>query len=179
MNERVSHPDLLRLTVEVVTAHASHNTFPAEALPRVIREVYAALVSVETDGDKTQSGVAETKSETTASPPSQALTPAVPVKNSVFQDYIVCLEDGKKLKMLKGHLQSAHGMTPQDYRKKWSLPETYPIVAPSHAALRSKVAKKIGFGQKRKTVPAPAEVVVQRIPEGVSAKRPRGRPKKV
>jgi predicted transcriptional regulator len=99
--------------------------------------------------------------------PAPAQSPAVPIKKSVFPDYIVCLEDGKKLKMLKRHLQTSYGLTPEAYRTKWGLPRDYPMVAPSYAAMRSGLAKKIGLG--RKPVPAPEPEVVK-----VPARRARG-----
>ncbi len=95
----------------------------------------------------------------------------MPIKKSVFPGYLVCLEDGKKLKMLKRHLQSSYGMTPEDYRAKWGLPSNYPMVAPDYAEHRSALAKQIGLG--RTPVEAPAEVAVQHIPLGVKSKRPK------
>jgi predicted transcriptional regulator len=106
----------------------------------------------------------------------------VPVKKSVFPDYLVCLEDGKKLKMLKRHLLTSYGMTPQQYREKWKLPDNYPMVAPDYAARRSRLAKEIGLGHNRAAPPNPSpatEVPVQRIPQGVSGKRGPGRPRKM
>jgi len=151
--------DLLRLTAEIVAAHLGHNAVPAAAVPDVIRSVHAAL-----------SGVGA--QETTVPVPE----PAVPVKKSVFPDYLVCLEDGRKLKMLKRHLQTSYGLSPEAYRERWGLPASYPMVAPDYAARRSTLAKSIGLG-RRPTAPAPAEVPVQRIPEGAKGKKA-ARPKK-
>ncbi len=122
---------ILALTAQIVSAHVSNNTVPADGLTALIRQVYQALAGV---------GV--------ATPEPEKLQPAVPVKRSVFPDYIVCLEDGKKLKMLKRHLQSAYGMTPDQYRERWGLPQDYPMVAPNYAERRSALARQIGLGRK-------------------------------
>ena len=124
--------ELITLTAQIVSAHCANNTVEAEALPGLIHEIYRALASV------------------TGSPevPVEKPVPAVPPKRSVFPDYIVCLEDGKKLKMLKRHLQSAYGMTPADYRARWDLPQDYPMVAPNYAEKRSALAKQAGLGRR-------------------------------
>jgi predicted transcriptional regulator len=134
-----SDPDLLRLTAQIVSAHCSNNAVEADALPALIEQVHRALAAVGTPD------VVEPEKP----------TPVVPVKRSIFPDYIVCLEDGKKLKMLKRHLQSAYGMTPDEYRARWSLPPDYPMVAPNYAAVRSALAREIGLGRKG---PAIAEI---------------------
>lgn len=131
MSENQTVSPLLELTAEIVSAHVSNNAFAAEGLPGLIREVYAALESVGQPA-----------------PEPEKLQPAVPIKRSVFPDYIVCLEDGKKLKMLKRHLQSAYGMTPEQYRERWGLPSDYPMVAPNYAERRSTLAREIGLGRK-------------------------------
>lgn len=123
--------ELLPLVSDIVAAHLSNNTVPVAELPNLIREVYRALSNVGTD-------TAE----------SQRPEPAVPVKKSVFPDFIVCLEDGKKLKMLKRHLRTAYNMTPAEYRERWGLPADYPMVAPNYARQRSKLAKQIGLGTR-------------------------------
>ena len=123
--------DVLGLTAQIVSAHVSNNSVTPDALPSLIQDVYRTLSGVGRDVpamDKPQ--------------------PAVPVKKSVFADYIVCLEDGKKLKMLKRHLKTAYNMTPEQYRDRWDLPSDYPMVAPSYARHRSSLAKKIGLGTK-------------------------------
>ena len=125
---------VLRMAVDIVSAYLSNNTVPASQVPEVINTVYGSLTSLE-------GGPASTPSE----PPK----PAVSVRRSVNPDYIVCLEDGKKLKMLKRHLRAAYNMTPDEYRAKWGLPADYPMVAPNYAAQRSEFAKKIGLGRKR------------------------------
>lgn len=125
---------LLGLTAQIVTAHLEHNEIPANALPDMIQSIYRAL--------------------STASKPEPAVTQpsAVPVKKSVFPDFIVCLEDGQKLKMLKRHLQTDYGLTPDAYRAKWGLPTDYPMVAPNYAAKRSALAKRIGLGRRASVV---------------------------
>ena len=119
------------LTTKIVASHVANNTVVASDLPKLIQQVFEALSNV---------------SPGAASP--ERPRPAVPVKRSVTPDYIVCLEDGKKLKMLKRHLRTSYGLTPDDYRKRWGLPADYPMVAPNYAAQRSALAKKIGLGTK-------------------------------
>ena len=144
--------DLLRLTGQIVVAHLAHNAVPTDAVPGVIRAVYGAL----------KGAGAPAKADT-------APVPAVPVRKSVFPDYIICLEDGKQMKTLKRHLKTSFNMTPQQYRERWGLPSDYPMTAPSYTARRSDMAKKLGLG--RKSSNAPAEVAVRRIPEGMSARK--------
>ena len=131
MSDQVA-ADILGLTAQIVSAHISKNRLDTEALPSLIQSVYRSLSTA-------GSGEAA---------PASAPTPAVPIKKSVFPDYIVCLEDGKKLKMLKRHLQTSYGLTPDAYRAKWGLPASYPMVAPNYAATRSGLAKQIGLGRK-------------------------------
>jgi predicted transcriptional regulator len=128
--DRISAEELLRMTADMASAYCSNNTIDAAQLPDVIRTIHTSLASL-------HSAVA-------AGGP---FTPAVPVKKSVTNDYIVCLEDGKKLKMLKRHLRTTYGMTPDEYRKKWGLPADYPMVAPNYSERRSAFAKKIGLGR--------------------------------
>lgn len=123
--------DVLALTVEIVSAHVSNNMVGEDALPALIQDVYRTLAGV---------------GKEPAAPEKQA--PAVPVRKSVFPEYVVCLEDGKKLKMLKRHLRTSYNMTPEEYREKWQLPADYPMVAPNYAQHRSSLAKKIGLGTK-------------------------------
>jgi len=125
--------DLLGLTEKIVSAHVANNAVSSADLPDLIRAVYAALGDVKTTGE---------------APPTPK--PAVPIKRSVTPNHIVCLEDGKKFKMLKRHLKTDHNMTPKEYRERWGLPSDYPIVAPAYAKQRSALAKKIGLGRKRK-----------------------------
>jgi len=126
--------ELLGLTTEIVASHVSNNPVAANDLPGLIELVYSKLTEL------TAPKVEETKE----------LIPAVSIKKSVTEDFIICLEDGKKLKMLKRHLMTAYGMTPDDYRAKWGLKPDYPMVAPSYAAKRQQLAKKIGLGRKPK-----------------------------
>ena len=131
--ERVSREDILRMAVDVVAAYLSNNQVASSQIPEVIHSVYTSLTDIDV-------GAAEVRPE--------PQKPAVPVRKSVTPDYIVCLEDGKKLKMLKRHLQTTYGMTPEEYRAKWGLPADYPMVAPTYAQQRSDFAKKIGLGRK-------------------------------
>lgn len=133
MQETFTNEDLLAFTTEIVSSHVSNNETSAADLPKLIQDVYKALASVST---------VETEIERPQ--------PAVAVKKSVFPDYIVCLEDGKKLKMLKRHLMTAYNMTPEEYRNRWNLPADYPMVAPNYAQHRSGLAKKIGLGMRSK-----------------------------
>lgn len=127
----------IELAAEIVSAYVSNNSVPAGDLPSLINEVYSALLRV---------GVS-----TAAAPaPVEALRPAVAVKKSVTNDHIICLEDGKKFKSLKRHLMTHYDLTPDQYREKWNLDPTYPMVAPNYAAARSQLAKKMGLGRKRK-----------------------------
>ena len=129
-NEALPDP-FLSLTAQIVAAHVGHNAVPANGMPALIQQVYSTLRGLG------------------AEPPApEQREPAVPIKRSVFPDYIVCLEDGKKLKMLKRHLQTAYGMSVDQYREKWGLPPSYPMVAPNYAEHRSSLAKKIGLGRK-------------------------------
>jgi predicted transcriptional regulator len=126
---------LLQLTADVVAAYVSNNVVPAGEMPGLISEIHTALGRI---------GVGE------ASAPAEKPKPAVNPKRSVQDDYIVCLEDGKKFKSLKRHIMTHYGLTPEQYREKWGLDATYPMVAPNYAAARSELAKKMGLGRKRK-----------------------------
>lgn len=131
MSEQPSKLELLELTSEIVSAHVSNNSVSTSDLPQLIEDVYKTLGTV---GEKP-----EVK---------EKAQPAVPVKKSIQQEYLICLEDGKKLKMLKRHLKTAYNMTPEEYREKWNLPSDYPMVAPNYAEHRSSLAKKIGLGTR-------------------------------
>lgn len=126
--------DILALASDIVASYVGNNPVQPDQVTDMLRSVYGAMTSL-TDGEK------EIEEE---------LVPAVPIKKSVTNDYIICLEDGKKLKMLKRHLSTAYGMTPEDYREKWGLKADYPMVAPSYALKRQELAKKIGLGRKPK-----------------------------
>ena len=125
--------ELLALTADIVAAHVSNNSVAVGDLPRMIADVYESL-----------SGLGEAPG-----PVEEELVPAVAVRSSIKPDFLVCLEDGKKLKMLKRHLKTAYNMTPDEYRQRWGLPSDYPMVAPNYAAQRSKLAKEIGLGTRR------------------------------
>ncbi len=129
--ENKRNETLLSQTVEIVSSYVSNNSLAVSDLPRLIEETYAALNTRRTSID--------------AADPERP-TPAVPIKASVQPDFIVCLEDGKELKMLKRHLKTAYGMTPDEYRTRWNLPFDYPMVAPNYAKQRSRLAKQIGLG---------------------------------
>ncbi len=131
--------DLLEMTTRVVSAYVARSEVGSAQLPELIRMVYSSLRDL-------GSNVVESQEE----PPK----PAVPVRKSITPDYIICLEDGKKLKMLKRHLRTMYNMTPEDYRAKWGLPPDYPMVAPNYAKQRSAFAKEIGLGRSTAT---PAE----------------------
>jgi predicted transcriptional regulator len=128
-----SEQDVRRMTAEIVAAFLAANTMPATQLPELIRNVFTALKSLDGQAEET---------------PAEPLKPAVPIRKSVTRDYIVCLEDGKKLKMLKRHLRTTYDMSPDEYRAKWGLTADYPMVAPAYAERRSEFAKKIGLGRK-------------------------------
>ncbi len=152
MSENVETGQLLELTAQIVAAHVRNNQVAAEALPELIRSVHASLAG-------TQKPV-----ELVEKP-----QPAVSPRKSVFPDFIICLEDGKKLKMLKRHLATRYGLTPEQYREKWGLPHDYPMVAPNYAERRSSLAKEIGLGRKKAPEQAPAP----------TSRRGPGRPRKV
>lgn len=124
---------LLELTSDVVSSYASHNPLAASDLPGLIRDVYEALDSVASAANE---------------PAQEKQKPAVSVKKSLNHDYLICLEDGKKFKSLKRHLKTHYDLSPDEYREKWGLPSDYPMVAPSYAEQRSKLAKKMGLGRK-------------------------------
>ena len=121
--------ELLELTTEIVSTFVGNNSVPTEEIPSVIQSIHRTLSTLGNDA------------------PWAKQKPAVPIKKSMTRDYLICLEDGKKWKMLKRHLANAHGMTPQEYRAKWGLRTDYPMLAPAYAETRSKLAKKFGLGK--------------------------------
>jgi predicted transcriptional regulator len=123
---------ILPMVTEIVAAHLSNNTVAVGDISRLISEVYGALTGLGQAGAMTAMAA--------------SLEPAVPVKKSIMPDHIICLEDGKKLKMLKRHLRTVYGLTPEQYREKWNLPADYPMVAPNYAKKRSSLARQIGLG---------------------------------
>ncbi len=154
MSDTTQDANLLGLTAQIVSAHVANNPMQPDALPALIQSVFKTLAAA-----------------IKAAPEPVKLEPAVPIKRSIFADHIVCLEDGKKLKMLKRHLSTAYNMTPQQYRERWGLPHDYPMVAPDYAKRRSALAKQIGLGRK------PVEAVVARAGRkpGIPGRKP-GRP---
>lgn len=134
-NDNAQKDNVMKMAVDIVSAYVSNNPLPSAQITEVIRTVYGTLESL-------SGNAAEVREE--------APKPAVPIKKSVTPDYLICLEDGKKLKMLKRHLRTNYGMTPDEYKAKWGLPANYPIVAPTYASQRSEFAKKIGLGRKSK-----------------------------
>lgn len=137
MEDYTSQADdtLKELTSEVVAAYVSNNTVPVSDLPALIADVYAAL-----------SGTGTPQPEA----PPEKPTPAVTVRKSINKEHLICLEDGQKFKSLKRHLMTHHGLTPEQYRERWGLASDYPMVAPAYAEARSRLAKDMGLGQKRK-----------------------------
>ncbi len=136
-NMSKSSAGVLHMASEIVSAYVSHNALPAAHIPELIQTVYKSLSDMEkSQGDATK----------------EPLKPAVPIRRSITPEHIICLEDGKKLKMLKRHLRTTYNMTPDDYRKKWGLAPDYPMVAPNYAAQRSDFAKRIGLGRKSKGI---------------------------
>ena len=134
-NDLPANPnDILRMSVEIVSAYVKNNSITAPQRPDVINSVHEALSSL-----NGQSRASRTETQ----------KPAVSIRRSIHPDYIVCLEDGKKLKMLKRHLRAAYGLSPDEYRAKWGLSTDYPMVAPNYAQQRSVFAKEIGLGRKK------------------------------
>ncbi|MFT8347246.1 MucR family transcriptional regulator [Gluconobacter oxydans] len=151
------HSDLRSLTAEIVAAYLSRNDVAPDMLPGLIRSVHTAL---------TGPAVSEAAAE-------EAPVPVVNPKKSVFPDYIICLEDGKKLKMLRRHLKTAYNMTPDEYRARWGLPPEYPMVAPGYSAQRASLAREIGLGSRTRASALQEEDLppVKKLPE-----KRRGRP---
>lgn len=130
-NPSADSKELIAWTADIVASHVQNNSVAISDLPELIKTVHESLAGLSGDN------------------PAEKPQPAVSVRRSVMPDYIVCLEDGRKLKMLRRHLATAYGMTPEDYREKWGLPADYPMVAPNYAKQRSALAKKIGLGKRR------------------------------
>ncbi|MGL4635169.1 MAG: MucR family transcriptional regulator [Beijerinckiaceae bacterium] len=127
--------ELIALTADIVSAYVSNNTIPAGELPGLVREVYTAMTRL------------DAPAAPVALEPSK---PAISPKKSITAEYLICLEDGKKFKSLKRHLRTMYNLSPEQYREKWNLPADYPMVAPNYAEARSRLAKEMGLGQKRK-----------------------------
>jgi predicted transcriptional regulator len=140
--QTIDRSEILALTTEIVSAHVSNNATNRDDVPNLIQSVFDTLTALAGNG-----------------PAPAELTPAVPIRKSITDDHIICLEDGKKLKMLKRHLMTSYDMTPEAYRARWGLKPDYPMVAPAYARKRQELAKKIGLGRKPRVVepePAPA-----------------------
>jgi predicted transcriptional regulator len=133
LDQKIAREDVLRMAVDVVAAYLSNNQVASTQIPDVINSVFSSLNDLE---------------DHQLESPVEPQKPAVPVRKSITPDYIVCLEDGKKLKMLKRHLQTTYNMTPEEYRAKWGLSSDYPMVSPNYARQRSEFAKQIGLGRK-------------------------------
>ena len=134
VSDNLPHTEVLRMTTQVVAAYVGHNNVGEAQIPEVIKSVYASLAGL--DGHTELGAKAKQK-------------PAVPIKKSITDDYLICLEDGEKFKMLKRHLRTTYGLSPEDYRAKWGLGSEYPMVAPNYSKRRSAFAKQIGLGKRR------------------------------
>lgn len=143
--------DLIQMTARIVSSYVASNALPAANLPALIASIHGALTRKE-ENDKPVVELAE------------KLKPAVPIRKSVSDDYLVCLEDGRKFKTLKRHLAQTYNMTPGAYRAKWGLPKTYPMVAPSYAASRAYHARLVGLGRRRVQAEAKATEIAQNVP---------------
>ena len=132
-DKQAKREELLSLTTEIVASYVSNNSVDATTLPQVMEQVFHTLNALSSGGSSTKADK----------------EPAVPIKKSIRPDYLVCLEDGEKLKMLKRHLKTHYNLTPQEYREKWGLPSDYPMVAPNYADQRRELAKKIGLGRRK------------------------------
>jgi predicted transcriptional regulator len=133
---QMATPDFVELATEVVAAYVANNPLPRSDLPALIQAVHSAVESLG-------------KGSEVAQPQAETKLPAVPIRKSITPDYLVCLEDGKRFKSLRRHLR-LHGLTPEQYREKWSLSSDYPMVAPNYSTQRSALAKKIGLGQTKR-----------------------------
>ncbi len=132
MSDQKETNELLELTTEIVSSHVANNTVAVQDIPELIRQVYSTLATIDRGPGALQ----------------DRPQPAVPIKRSITPDYVICLEDGRKLKMLKRHLRTAYNMTPEEYRERWGLAADYPMVAPNYALQRSNLAKTNGLGTK-------------------------------
>jgi predicted transcriptional regulator len=163
MSEKDVEADFIEMAAEIVSAFVSHNSVPAGELPTLIQSVHGAIQKI-----------AGAKSE---EPVEQVKVPAVPIKKSIADDYLICLEDGKKFKSLKRHLRTQYNMSPNEYREKWGLSGDYPMVAPNYARARSALAKEMGLGQQRKKALSARAASVE-VPVA-EPKKGRGRPRSV
>ena len=132
MSESLTPQEVMAYTTEIASAYLASNEVPSEDLPEVLKKIFLSVVDIMRDANNMKHR--------------PALTPAVPVEDSIHDDYIVCLEDGKKLQMLKRHLSTVYNMTVEQYRERWGLPADYPVVSPNYAKRRSDIAKTTGLG---------------------------------
>jgi predicted transcriptional regulator len=130
-DNKVNRDEVLALTVDIVSSHVSNNSVAVGELPNLIEQIFHTLMNLHTNNFIRK----------------ETLEPAVPIKKSITPDYVICLEDGKKLKMLKRHIKTRYGLSPEEYREKWGLPVDYPMVAPNYAKQRRVLAQKIGLGR--------------------------------
>ncbi len=163
-DETVAQSNFTTMTTELVAAYVARNSVPVTELPNLIRSVHQSLSGL---------GSAPVIEEPVG------LKPAVSIKKSITEDYLISLEDGRKFKSLKRYLMSSHNMTPADYRTKWGLPKDYPMVAPAYAKARSELARSTGLGRKsiEDVAPEPEPEVIEAAP--AEAPKKRGRPKKM
>ena len=150
MTNTLTTRHILQLTAELTAAYSQANSVDSGDLPALIEIIYQSLVAAEH-----------------VKPAPASLTPAVPVKKSVFPDFIICLEDGRRVTLLRPYLKTRFNMTAEDYRARWGLLDDYPFVAPSYAAARSALAHRIGLGRKPTPVPPPAPVKTAKRAKGV------------
>jgi MucR family transcriptional regulator, transcriptional regulator of exopolysaccharide biosynthesis len=162
MSDANTDVNLIEMAAEIVSAYVRNNSVPATDLPSLLQSVHNSLGSI-VNGPQQE-------------PVKEPAVPKVPVKKSVTDDFIICLEDGKRFKSLKRHLHSEHGLSPQEYRAKWGLSKDYPMVAPAYANARSSLAKTLGLGRKSVASAAPAEAPP--APPEPEAKKPRRRTSK-
>lgn len=159
MTEASDTETLLTLTSEIVSAHVANNRVGVADVPALIRDVHAALAKL---------------GQPTPAPEAEAQKPAVPIRSSIKPDYLVCLEDGKQLTMLKRYLMRTYGLSPSDYRAKWKLPPDYPMVAPNYAEKRRALANSIGLGRKRAAPPPePAQAPEPAAPPARRGRKPK------
>ncbi|MDQ3560070.1 MAG: MucR family transcriptional regulator [Pseudomonadota bacterium] len=156
--DSVDHDELVQLTADIVSAYVSNNKVGSDELGKIIEDVHSAL---------------QRAPGAQATPEPEPREPAVSIRRSVTPDHIVCLEDGKKFKSLKRHLQGEHGLSPDEYRSKWGLARDYPMVAPNYARARSDLAKSMGLGRKAGAVMAPAAAAEEVEQENAAPRRGR------
>lgn len=190
----MEHPDLLNQTAQIVASHVSNNTVPPDQIPSLIRNIYLTLTELRRSMNGTSLPATSMASSNMPNmvldePLEPPTNPAIAIRQSVRPDHIVCLEDGKHFAMLKRHIKTSHGMTPEQYRNRWGLPPDYPMVAPNYAQTRSVLAKRSGLGLRhdyeeeteaepviQSAAPPQPSTQVQLIPEGVSSLKRTKRP---